>query len=195
MTVVRTARCASLLLNWFVRAQELELYSSKVWARGPSKREVLPTQDTRCPSLCTHVLHRVTLLLVVTPQVQLKRRGKEGHHEQQDKQKQQDREQRKQRKQQSGSSTPQQQPTDQQQQQADSSNTSGASKEQPAATAESKPVAAAAAPLGAANSSSSGQVQGVQLLGCQSCGEKLAGVDAARAHAAATGHVEFAEVE
>jgi hypothetical protein len=43
--------------------------------------------------------------------------------------------------------------------------------------------------------SSRGEAGGVPLLGCQSCGVTLEGVDAARAHAAATGHVEFAEVQ
>lgn len=78
----------------------------------------------------------------------------------------------------------------------------GSSKEQPKANGHA-PVAAAgaaaAAPLGAVvggggDSSSSGAVPGVQMLGCQSCGEQLVGIDAARAHAAATGHVEFAEL-
>jgi hypothetical protein len=75
------------------------------------------------------------------------------------------------------------------------------STEQPKVNGHSPAAAAAAAaeaPLGAVvggDSSSGGAVPGAPVLGCQGCGEQLVGIDAARAHAAATGHVEFAELD
>lgn len=153
---------------------------------------VPPADGNRRPTTQTNPDKTPTLAWVVClcvsccVQVALNRRGKEGHHEQQHKEKEQQRQQRKQKKQQQ-SPEPQQQGPDQQD--------GAGSKEQPTANGHAAAAAQQAAVGGGGGGSSSVEPLGVQVLGCQSCGARLAGVDAARAHAAATGHVEFAEVD
>lgn len=115
--------------------------------------------------------------------VQLNRKGKAGHQEQLDQQKEQEKQQRKARKQQEAGSS------------------ASSSKDQPVSNGHAAAAATQHSPQavdGSNNSSSSTSNPNsstAKVLSCQSCGEQLAGVDAARAHAAATGHVDFAEVE
>lgn len=63
----------------------------------------------------------------------------------------------------------------------------------PAASNAAEAPAAAAAAGSSAAADSSSSISPSQLLVCGVCGEELAGIAAAKAHAAATGHAEFME--